>query len=589
MSLVSQCLPVVELRKKATAEDDSTNDNNVWSPKAENQISRSGRRAGKRNDDDANVLPSDVIIQKARVVGNAKRIANEKSQVAVKPDESKLRAEVERKADILSALGRVDEHHSKICQCLDYLLKIIDNPPEVEDMDDLNKRQKRATEFSNRFARNHLYQIGRAVSDEKQNTNRTQFSSYPSIFLAFLRFFSFHVKQAEEIRVMPDNPLDLASKVNSLSQVMMQAVQVYLKNVEMFLYNRRPDKLPVLLDFIINAMKVCFDRAVLDKRDLVIQQMLRKCSEMKRFLEMNQHSEVKFVSVNEKQRNLLKSRSSAYENPYGSKLSMYDSAGAKPKLHKPTAKTPYGEIKPRKTSTRSTIISRPPSRLNIRSQQSRSFSPGIKKSISNVSTAVQRVKQNESGKITKSVSEKPYEECESAAPVPDKQKEIELMQMIQSVTKEKIQEMLIPLFAKLSAERSEKSIEVTADSNPANRVTADVHVVKPKTHDKVHRISKNVQYLYVKSNDDASSQKTPPKSSITASSQKPSKADSRLKIVSSDVKPPVVITTKKPDKDISKEMKELALKERLNYVSQMMENPLYNSEVHSEPWRMFAG
>lgn len=42
--------------------------------------------------------------------------------------------------------------------------EVIDEPPDVEDVIDLHKRQKRSSEFTARFARNHLYQIGRFVS-----------------------------------------------------------------------------------------------------------------------------------------------------------------------------------------------------------------------------------------------------------------------------------------------------------------------------------------------------------------------------------------------------------------------------------------
>jgi hypothetical protein len=177
---------VVELKQKQAKsmkhapEDDCTNDNNVWSPKVENQIRKSGRQhesekssAKKKKQRNDEVFPSDVIIQKARDVGKMKSDVNEKSQMAAtlprrtKVDE-KLREKVEEQAssqeELLNVLSKITQHQKKICQYLDYLREIIEDPPEVEDMEDLKKRQKRALEFSNRFARNHLYQIGRNVS-----------------------------------------------------------------------------------------------------------------------------------------------------------------------------------------------------------------------------------------------------------------------------------------------------------------------------------------------------------------------------------------------------------------------------------------
>lgn len=42
------------------------------------------------------------------------------------------------------------------------------------------------------------------------------------------------------------------------------------------------------------------------------------------------------------------------------------------------------------------------------------------------------------------------------------------------------------------------------------------------------------------------------------------------------------------DAQFMKKFKEQALKERLNYVQQMMENPLYVNEAYDEPWKLFA-
>lgn len=116
-----------------------------------------------KNDDD--VFPSDVIIRKARDVGKLKRVTNEKSREDVKGVEERQQEEVVlSKVDIKAALGRITEYQTKICQSVDFLREIVEEPPEIEDMAELRKRQQRATEFSNRFARNHLYQIGRIVS-----------------------------------------------------------------------------------------------------------------------------------------------------------------------------------------------------------------------------------------------------------------------------------------------------------------------------------------------------------------------------------------------------------------------------------------
>jgi hypothetical protein len=74
-----------------------------------------------------------------------------------------VKSQVVDSAHLVSILGKVTGYQEKICQYLDYLREIINDPPELEDINDLNKRRRRAFEFTNRFARNHLYQIGRMV------------------------------------------------------------------------------------------------------------------------------------------------------------------------------------------------------------------------------------------------------------------------------------------------------------------------------------------------------------------------------------------------------------------------------------------
>lgn len=420
---------------------------------------------------------------------------------------------------------------------------------------------------------------------------------------------------------MLDNPVDIASKVIQLFQVIMQSVQIYLKNVEMFIYNKYPDKLSILINFIINAVTICFERLIFDKRDVTVQQLLRKCSDMKKYLEMNQQSLAKFVSIKEKRKMSLHARSSfAYENNYGTKLAMYD-APTKPLRPRKTnlpMKSPYDSLLPRNLkSSHSSVTTKqklPLSRVQSRIQ-SRMKSPNIKKSPSNVSTAVQRLKASESNEIIKSVSEKPFEENESAAP--SREKENEIMEMMQNIAKEKIQEMLAPFLNELkkSLPSDDKPkheqfyidgpTEPIATTLPLPRVTSEVK--KPqkeksstpenaKCSEKVHNVSKNVQYLYVKSNEEkknssvAQSKPTASKNQqeqSIATQPNPVKAP-EMKMVSPKVKPPIPVKKNELDDKFVRKMKEQALKERLEYVEQMMENPLYVNETFNEPWKMFA-
>lgn len=181
-------------------------------PQLQNQIRKSGREhekstvKKKRNDD---VFPGDAGVRKAREVGKLKRDVNEKSQVDVttlniKKDEKSHQlnhdrdprdAKAPQRTNVMLILGKITQFQEKICQYLDYLREIIQDPPEIEDMIDLKKRQKRAIEFSNRFARNHLYQIGRIVSsEEEKNMQRLRNFSY-HFFLHLFQCFVHRKKK----------------------------------------------------------------------------------------------------------------------------------------------------------------------------------------------------------------------------------------------------------------------------------------------------------------------------------------------------------------------------------------------------------
>lgn len=430
---------------------------------------------------------------------------------------------------------------------------------------------------------------------------------------------------------MHDNPVDVASKVIQLFQVIMHSVQTYLKNVEMFIYNKYPDKLNILINFIINAVTICQKRLIFDKRDKAIQQLLQKCSDMKRYLEMNQQSLAKFVSIQQNRKMSLHSRGSfAYENNYGSKLSMYDMTSKTSKTRKPIlpSKSPYDALIPRNLkSSHSTVTSKqklPLSRVQSRTLQ-RVKSPMLKKSSSNISTAMQRLKDSESNEIVKTLSEKAYEENESAAP---SRKGNEIMEMMNNIAKEKIQEMLTPFLNELKKRLpcdKFSNEESTIPTSPSLRVTSEVkesqvtsecekpqkgNVLtpeRPKNIEKIQNVSKNVQYIYVKSNEEKKKSKNDSQTNSAQSKLRPSPSKAQLtpskttiestgsqhkspemNIVSSKAKPPIA-ADKKISENVMKELKEQALKERLEYVEQMMENPLYVNKAYNEPWKIFAG
>jgi len=80
---------------------------------------------------------------------------------------------------------------------------------------------------------------------------------------------------------MRDSPVDIMTKVNSLFQLVMQGVQSYLKNLEGFIYNNKPEKLIVLTDYILNAIKVCFERRTCNMEDEGILKILTIVDEIR--------------------------------------------------------------------------------------------------------------------------------------------------------------------------------------------------------------------------------------------------------------------------------------------------------------------
>lgn len=59
---------------------------------------------------------------------------------------------------------KISEVQKKCLRHLDDLWDVVLDGPDVEDEIDLRKKKQRSTEFTSRFARNYLYQIGRIVS-----------------------------------------------------------------------------------------------------------------------------------------------------------------------------------------------------------------------------------------------------------------------------------------------------------------------------------------------------------------------------------------------------------------------------------------
>lgn len=96
--------------------------------------------------------------------------------------------------------------------------------------------------------------------------------------------------------------MEIPNKVYSIYQTIMLAAQAYDKYVELFIFNKCPDKLQVFVDFIINSTKICLDKKIFDKRDLLIQKLMKKCVFLKNQLVDNLEAMPKKFKPNYKKR-----------------------------------------------------------------------------------------------------------------------------------------------------------------------------------------------------------------------------------------------------------------------------------------------
>lgn len=137
--------------------EDSTNDNNVYIPKMRNQMSKNEKQQQKPCCIEKSSVKTERNVTSPRESSHKVQndvasdvLANEKSQAA-------------ESAHFHHLLKKIASYQEKISEYIERLHDIIRDPPQLEDINDLNKRQRRAAEFTNRFARNYLYQIGRLV------------------------------------------------------------------------------------------------------------------------------------------------------------------------------------------------------------------------------------------------------------------------------------------------------------------------------------------------------------------------------------------------------------------------------------------
>lgn len=236
---------------------------------------------------------------------------------------------------------------------------------------------------------------------------------------------------------MSDNPMEIAAKVNSLYQVIMQAVQTYLKNVEVFIYSSFPDKLSVLVDFIANCTKICLDKLVFDKNDLSVRELQRKCMKLKTFLVNNQHSTATFAKLPVKRPNLHARNSFAF-GTYG--------------MNQQSIKSPYDPVlsKPKNLRYSSSHAS------TTTSKNSKSVSKNIPKT----STRLHKSPSNVSTQMGRLARDRSDESIDN---------ELKVVEMIKNISQQQLEKILGPFLMNLQP--PDKKFD-------GPRVTSDLQVSK---------------------------------------------------------------------------------------------------------------
>ncbi|XP_037921252.1 uncharacterized protein LOC119658066 isoform X2 [Hermetia illucens] len=204
----------------------------------------------------------------------------------------------ELKQENILLMAKIMGHLQKITQTIERIRDNLDDIPEPDGNLDLKRRERRAEEFTARFARNYLYQISRLM---------------------------------EEIRVIPkeqclsksDN--DFPMKVCNLFSTLNQAIQSYMKHMSSFIVDQNPKKLGTLLEVITEATKLCVHKKILEKADATVHEVLRKAKSLKTCLHANQEKSLQIPQLKQKKAKSQKPQKGEADAPKPArKLSMYD-------------------------------------------------------------------------------------------------------------------------------------------------------------------------------------------------------------------------------------------------------------------------
>lgn len=168
----------------------------------------------------------------------------ESSEESISPTKHK---QIEKVLD-WSYLSNITVIQTKIISTISEIKKgLSEEFPEIDGITELERIKKRSIEFLTRFSRQYLYEIGRQIQGLRTN--------------------------------------NIVEKIYGIFNLILQALQSYLKNIGRILGNLFYEKLKILLNFNIKLNEICLLKKLFHDDDYFIEEMFKQSYRLITFVE----------------------------------------------------------------------------------------------------------------------------------------------------------------------------------------------------------------------------------------------------------------------------------------------------------------
>ncbi|XP_046741128.1 uncharacterized protein LOC124408316 isoform X1 [Diprion similis] len=139
------------------------------------------------------------------------------------------------------AVQRVLAIQKKVSSLLDEISFRLDRIPLPDGDRDLSRRLQRVAEFSVRFSRNYLYDLGRQITDMQQHIRAMSSSARPR---PCQRSIAFHLQAVSQ-------------KLITAHQILLQGLSAYCKHIPSSIVKGHPGKLKEILQVVMDLKDIC--------------------------------------------------------------------------------------------------------------------------------------------------------------------------------------------------------------------------------------------------------------------------------------------------------------------------------------------